>query len=172
MNELEEKAFRLRDKLLEKGLDHYGDKRWNQLIAAMDNIEDAAVGLEFFAKGGVGSTPGEKYLKLFGALQLIYSQQDSFSFIYRVMSDDHRFDHEYLESWNYLRDLRNRVFGHPAGNGGAVSRITIESESFTVAKWDEAQGKLAFEEVDFRSHLSRYRQEIGEQIDALVSQPT
>lgn len=169
MSKLEEKAFCLRDKLNEQGLDHYGNKKWNQLIAAMDNVEDAAVGLDSLLEHGVGSSTGEKYLRLFGVLQLTYSQQDSFLFIHKVVTGEKEFSTDTLYSWSYLRDLRNRVFGHPAGNGGAVSRITIQSDSFTVAAWDESKGKLSFEEVDFQHHLSAYYAEIGTQVDALVS---
>lgn len=169
MSELEEKAFRLRDKLNEQGLDHYENKKWNQLIAAMDNIEDAAVGLDCLLEHGVGGSTGEKYVRLFGALQLVYSQQDSFMFIHKVVTGEKDFLTDTLHSWNYLRDLRNRVFGHPAGNGGAVSRITIRSGSFTVAAWDESKGKLSFDEVDFQHHLFEYYAEIGVQVDALVS---
>lgn len=168
MSELEEKAFRLRDKLNEQGFDHYGNKKWNQLIAAMDNIEDAAVGLDDLLEHGVGSGAGENYLRLFGVLQLVYSQQDSFIFIYKMVTSDKDFPIEALHSWSYLRDLRNRVFGHPAGNGGAVSRVTIRSDSFTVATWDESKGILGFEKVDFQHHLSAYYAEIGAQVDALV----
>lgn len=169
MSELEEKALRLREKLNEQGLGHYGNKRWNQLIAAMDNIEDAAVGLDSLLENGIGNSAGEKYLRLFGVLQLVYSQQDSFIFIHKIVIGEIDFSTKPFHSWNYLRDLRNRVFGHPAGNGGAVSRITIRTDKFTVAVWDESKEKLGFEEVDFQRHLSAYQEEIGAQVDALVS---
>ncbi|MEH6640299.1 hypothetical protein [Vreelandella glaciei] len=169
MSELEDKAFRLRKKLNEQGLGHYGNKRWNQLIAAMDNIEDAAVGLDSLLENGIGVSTGEKYLRLFGVLQLVYSQQDSFMFIHKVVTGEKNFSAKPFHSWSYLRGLRNSVFGHPAGNGGAVSRITIRSDTFTVAVWDESKDKLGFEEVDFQRHLLAYQAEIGAQVDALVS---
>ena len=142
----------LRD-LLEGDRRSFPERRWNELIAALDNIGDTTMAIVSYQRSGIGKETGTKYLRLFGYLQCIFLQQDSIRLLSRVLSKRWK-DPERDTAWTELRRVRNEIAGHPAERAAAVARITMRSRGFRMVHW--GLGRPKFEDVDLHSLTHRY----------------
>lgn len=165
MADADSKLRDLRERLYEEVRPDVPTKSWYHIVAAMDNIEDSWTGISCYIECGIGTTLGEKYLRIFGLFQCIYTQQDSVSLLYKQVLREN-LDCSRYQSWTYLRDIRNKVFGHPKGRAGAVRRTSLSSEEFEIAYWGKGD-KLNFEDVDLSHHCKAYMAEFTAAIEKI-----
>jgi hypothetical protein len=136
---------------------------WTRLCVALDTLGDSAVALRHFEACGLGSTEGERYIGLYGALQAVFLQQDAIKEIYRLYVGS---EANILpgSAWQQCRTLRNLAVGHPidAGHGNRhvfISRRTITPDGkFDLLIYDK-NGRGNKDPVDFITLYSSYKEE-------------
>lgn len=139
---------------------HNNRDDWHILCSSMDIIGDTTLAISNFIENGIGSTYGEKYLRLYGVLQAIFLQQDAIKFLYTTIKnscDDKnvlkKWDDCLLDSWKEIRKYRNLIAGHPVENTSyekgktkraMISRMTISHNGFQLLILDSGNSKEEF----------------------------
>lgn len=152
----------VRDRFLDLGHERFETREWYRIVAALDNIGDTTIGIESFLVDQTVDADGPRYLRLFGVLQCVFTQQDSISLLSKKVGKATPSG----EAWIELRDLRNRVVGHPAERGGAVARMSLETGSLMVLDW--GKGEPRSRDVDLPELLGRYVCEAAEGLTLVV----
>ncbi len=139
----------IRNALLDAGgHEAFPMRRWYQLVAALDSIGDTVLALESYLFDEKPSTHGGRYLRLFGMLACVATQQDSV----RLLEEDLLGTKTRWEGGaDTLRTLRNNVAIHPAKNGGAVARLWIAKDTIPFLMWEHGEPK--HEDIDVAALL-------------------
>lgn len=145
----------IRDVLVDGDRTRFSDERWFQIVAALDCIGDGVVALRSYEKHGFGGRQGERYLRLFGLLQCVFMQQDSIRFLGKQVARA-EISPAKTDAWSKVRELRNRIGGHPAERGGAVARASIRDNQLLVIHWANASKS---EHIKIRDWVSDYVRE-------------
>jgi hypothetical protein len=151
-------AEKIRDLVNDRGHEGFERQSWHRICAAMDNLEDASLALLGYQRSGLGRTVPSQYLRLFGALQAIFLQQDSIATLHGALLGPWKQPGP-ATAWAKARKLRNVVGGHPAERAGTVGRITLRSRKMLVAHWSDEDRDSRFEEVDFSALVEDYLRE-------------
>lgn len=96
-------ARRLQHQLLSRGAD------WNKLCSALDVIEDTELGLDAYLNHAHTKNPGICYLHVYGALQLLQTQQDAVAQICSVLGVKPQTSPKIPE----VSEVRSSAVGHP-----------------------------------------------------------
>jgi hypothetical protein len=114
----------------------------------------------------LGSTDGDKYLRLYGFLQGVFLQQDAIKQISQdLMPDGAKASPS--SAWSQLRELRNMTVGHPTAYGRnqsnmqrvLISRITISDDGFQYQVWDKTKPDPSFVDSGLRTLYGDYKRE-------------
>lgn len=155
--------------------------QWNKLCSAMDIVGDTSLAIEWYLSKGMGSSDGEKYLKLYGLLQAIYLQQDAITALQDVVSilaSEKKINIKGLKKqktkkWNELRSYRNLSIGHPIEcksyekgeiNRAFISRVTMSDQGFQLSSNRDKQKDTRFEYVDIKELVAGYKKEAKENL--------
>lgn len=155
---IHELAQRVRDLVNNRGHEGFPKVSWHKICASMDNLEDTSLALLSFERSGLGRAAPSQYLRLFGAMQAIFLQQDSIATLHRELLGAWKPPGP-LTAWSKARELRNIVGGHPAERAGMVARVTLKSRKVLIAHWSSAHKDSIFEEVNVRGLVFDYLSE-------------
>jgi hypothetical protein len=142
------------------------DDQFFSLLAGIDTAEDAAEALLNYEEQGLGSSDGEKYLRLYGFLQGVFLQQDAIKQVSQhLMPPSVKAPPN--SAWSQLRELRNMTVGHPTAYGRdqsnmqrvSISRITISDDGFQYQAYDKAKSDLSFIDAGLRTLYDDYKRE-------------
>lgn len=107
---------------------------WNLLCSSMDTIGDTEIAVESYLQSDTPKNDGDKYIALYGILQVLFVQQDVISHLAEALGVEYELSDELSE----IREIRNDTAGHPTkrgkGKGKAfnfTSRITITKDGFS-----------------------------------------
>ncbi len=130
LNEMTNLIEELRRSIEDPGLrkKHFGDDndRWSKFCVAMDSLEDSDLAISDFLAGGLGSSDGERYLRLYGILQAVFIQQDAVRALWEIVMDEGFPEMPVDSPWRTIREIRNHAAGHPI----EVRRHGITSRTF------------------------------------------
>lgn len=105
---------------------------WHMLCSCMDTIEDTEEALESFLKLDTDSSDkGRNYLRIYGALQALFVQQDAVKNLHDALKIPYTED----KALDKIRNIRNDAAGHPTKRGNKrafnfISRPTLSSQGF------------------------------------------
>jgi hypothetical protein len=108
---------------------------WNKLCSSLDTIGDTEQALDAYMEMKEPESDGEKYLMLYGVLQVLFVQQDAVAHLAEALDIPYSADPTITE----IREVRNDSIGHPTkrgrGKGKAfnfISRISMSKNGFTL----------------------------------------
>jgi len=105
-------------------------KLWNQLCSSLDVIGDSDLAISAYINSEFGTDDGEKYLRLYGALQALFLQQDAVTNMCESLGlPNNLTSHPKLKE---IRDIRNDSIGHPTKRGNYKSYHFISSVMSTL----------------------------------------
>lgn len=110
---------------------------WNMLCSCLDVVGDTQLALKAYHEADESSHAGEKYLMVFGVLQILFVQQDAVDHLCEALD----IEYEAAPSLDIIREVRNDSVGHPTkcgrGKGKSynfISRHTLTREGFELMK--------------------------------------
>jgi hypothetical protein len=122
---------------------------WFKLCSSLDTIGDTEVALDAYESIEEPQSDGEKYLLLYGVLQVLFVQQDAVAHLSEALDIPYSADPLITE----IREVRNDSIGHPTKRGGGkgrafnfISRISIGKGGFTLMT-SFADGDTKFQHV-------------------------
>ncbi len=87
---------------------------WHMLCSCMDTIEDTEEALENFLKSDTNSSDeGRNYLRIYGALQALFVQQDAVKNLHDALKIPYTED----KALDKIRNIRNDAAGHQTKRG-------------------------------------------------------
>ena len=108
---------------------------WNKLCSSLDVLGDTELVIDEYLKKKEPSGIGEKYLVLYGILQILFVQQDATKNLAEALNI--KFENDPL--LEEIREIRHNSIGHPTkrgkGKGDAfnfIVRMSISSKGFTL----------------------------------------
>ncbi len=136
---------------------------WHQLWTAMDIIDDVDSAMTAYLENEYPTDSGERYLRVYGALQGLFLQQDALLDLIRTIHPAKEIRlNDVLKD---IREARNACIGHPTQlkRKGALSAHGIVQNSmckdgFQLHSYPEKDGKV-FEFVPVRELIEKQRAE-------------
>ena len=127
---------------------------WHMLCSCMDTIEDTELALESFLKLDTDSSDeGRIYLRIYGAMQALFVQQEAVKNLHESLQIPYTED----SSIEKIRHIRIDTAGHPTNRGNKkafnfISRPTLTSNSFQWLSFYRTNSgntelKLKFEDI-------------------------
>ena len=110
---------------------------WHMLCSSMDTVEDTEEALESFLKLDTDSShEGRNYLRIYGALQALFVQQDAIKDLHEALKIPYTED----SALDKIRNIRNDATGHPTNRSNkkafnTISRPTLTSQGFQLATY-------------------------------------
>ena len=151
---LDERISKIRDLINNSRKQHQllqDDVLWHMLCSCMDTVEDTELALEsFLKKDADGSDEGRNYLRIYGALQALFVQQEAVKNLHEALKIPYTED----SSLEKIRHIRTDAAGHPTNRGrkkafNFINRSTLSSRGFqliTYYREHSGNGKLNFED--------------------------
>ena len=166
MKRISELLEAIRNEIESRSLWPFDDDQFFSLLVGIDTAEDAAQALLNYEEQGLGSSDGEKYLRLYGFLQAIFLQQDAIKQISQHLMPL-AVKASSSSAWSQLRELRNMTVGHPTAYGRdksnmqrvLISRITISDDGFQYQVWDKTKSDPCFVDGELRTLYDDYKRE-------------
>lgn len=110
---------------------------WGILCASMDVIDDSLLGIENFLKFGIdGPTRygdiGEKYIRLYGALNATYLQQQAIINLFKISNTDSPGSAQDMINTLLIRTIRHKLGAHAVDYENKLDDVT---ESFVPVRF-------------------------------------
>lgn len=139
---VQEQAVKIRD-IINEPRQNYVLRRdaqgWNKLTSSLDVVEDADMAIEAYEALPETEDDGDKYLRLYGLLQALYTQQDAVDDLCASLNILNV--HESTNNdpkLKAIRDTRNDSVGHPTRRGGwfyFISRPTVSKAGYQLVSF-------------------------------------
>jgi len=111
---------------------------WNKLCSSLDVAEDTELAIRAYSKSKNTKSEGVKYLRLYGLLQALYTQQLAFNGICEVLGISYVLDDPTLKE---IRVDRNDSVGHPTNRRTGcyhyIIRTSIAKSGFDLISFDK-----------------------------------
>lgn len=124
---------------------------WFKLCSSLDTIGDTELALDAYAGIAEPESDGEKYLMLYGVLQVLFVQQDAVTHLAEALDIPYTVDPVITE----IREVRNDSIGHPTKRGGGkgrafnfISRISMSKGGFTLMTSYAAAADTKFQHIN------------------------
>lgn len=143
--------------------------KWDQLCIAMDIVDDTTLGVKEFATNGLGESDEQKYLRLYGVLQCIYTQQDALNLL--AISFGLKLNFKRYPNSIMIREFRNETIGHPTNTTrGKItkrsyfSRISLGWTEINVVSYLNKDGlrEMVIEKYKLNEMIFKYVEELEE----------
>ena len=126
--------------------------KWNMLCSSLDVIEDMEIAIGTYQNHKEPADDGDKYLLLYGILQVLYVQQDAVQHLAESLDIEYSLNN-YLKN---IRDIRNDSVGHPTkrkhhGQGftfNFIGRITMSLKGFQLRTTYDVKKSSTFKDVN------------------------
>lgn len=147
---------------------------WNTLCSALDVIGDTELALQAYTEWQPLSDDGERYLLVYGVLQVLLVQQNAVRFVCKSLSIDYSQPKEFAD----IRSIRSDSIGHPMEarsdkvlKSNFIRRMGLTQQCFTLmtvfsdARPSEIQNinisrLLEIQHKSLRQRLSRVIEEL------------
>jgi hypothetical protein len=145
---------------------------WHQLWTALDIINDVDSALTAYLENKFPDETGERYLRLYGALQGLFMQQDALFDLIRAIhpAKDIRLN----DVLRGIRDARNASVGHPTQmrRKGVVSvhgivQNSMRKDGFELLSYPENDGEM-FQHVSVPELIEKQRAEAARILSEVV----
>jgi len=146
-------------------------KFWSQLCSSLDVIEDSDLALNAYTNSEFGKDDGEKYLRLYGALQALFLQQDAVTNLCESLElPNNLITNPKLKE---IRDIRNDSIGHPTKRGNYksyhfISRVTITKFGFKLISNYE-NSKTTFRDISVIDLIKEQREYLSEILKKVIN---
>ncbi len=136
---------------------------WHQLWAAMDIIDDVESAMTAYVENEFPSDLGDKYLRVYGALQGLFIQQDALRDLIKVIHPARAITlNDVLKD---IREARNASVGHPTRmerkgvlSAHGIIQHSMRKDGFELHSYPERDGKM-FQHVPVRELIEKQRAE-------------
>jgi hypothetical protein len=136
---------------------------WDQLWASMDIIDDVDSALEAYLNNEFPTDLGERYLRIYGAMQGLFLQQDALSDLVKAIRPSKAiYPNDVLKD---IRDARNASVGHPTrlNRKGSLSthgivQNSMRKDGFDLISYPSKDGNV-FQHVPVRELIEKQRVE-------------
>jgi hypothetical protein len=120
---------------------------WHQLWAAMDIIDDVDSALKVYVESDFPTELGERYLRVYGALQGLFLQQDALLDLIKAIHPRKKIlPNDILKD---IREARNASIGHPTQlrrqgklSAHGIVQNSMTKDGFDLLSYPEKDGKL------------------------------
>ena len=140
--------------------------RWNEVCSAMDTIDDTGAALDAYEQLEPPSTKGGCYLTIYGALQVLYVQQDALKSLASALGHDYDPDPELVR----IRRIRNVAVGHPtrtrSGSSSILVQHSLSHRHFELFEY-LPNGGLNTSTISIPNLIARQRSLIGTILDSV-----
>jgi hypothetical protein len=136
---------------------------WHQLWAAMDIIDDVDSATDAYLDNEFPTETGERYLRIYGAMQGLFLQQDALSDVVKAIhpaKEIHRND-----VLKEIREARHASVGHPTRlerkgklSTHGIVQNSMRKDGFDLLSYPEQDGKV-FQHVPVRELIEKQRAE-------------
>jgi hypothetical protein len=134
---------------------------WRQLWASMDIIDDVDSALEAYLNNEFPADLGERYLRIYGAMQGLFLQQDAlYDLVKAIHPSKAIYPNDVLKD---IRDLRNASVGHPTrlNRKGSLSthgivQNSMHKDGFDLLSYPSKDGNI-FQHVPVRELIEKQR---------------
>lgn len=135
---------------------------WNKLCSALDVIGDTELAIEEYVQNANPKSVGEKYLSIYGILQILYVQQDAVE----SLSEALNIKYSHSPAVNKVRQLRNDSVGHPTNRRKGksfhfISRITMNKKGFMLMT-SYPDGTLKFDNISITKAIESQKESLEE----------
>ncbi len=144
---------------------------WNKLCSALDVIGDADLAVCTYVEGPAETSVGERYLLVYGLLQVLQVQQDAVTAVCEVLGIPQPREIE-LEK---VRKIRSRSVGHPtkgkenkAAVSSFISRATLRKAGFQLITTYDDERRAEFVEVDILALINAQRAALAKTLTAAL----
>jgi len=115
-------------------------KKWMQLTAALDVLEDTSWAVEFYVSSDYPDDFRGKYLYTYGLQQALFVQMDAIRSVHEALFGEQLdFKSTYLEAY-IAREMRDDVTGHPTNRKGSefihLAQQSMSKSEFYYIKFD------------------------------------
>jgi len=136
---------------------------WHQLWTAMDIIDDVESALSAYVENEFPTDVGEKYLRVYGAMQGLFLQQDALLDLIKAIHPARAITlNDVLKD---IREARNASVGHPTNlnRKGALSahgivQNSMRKDGFNLLSYPEKDGKM-FQHIPVLKLIEKQRAE-------------
>src|SRR5260370_29519590 len=136
---------------------------WHQLWTAMDIIDDVESALTAYVENEFPSDLGEKYLRVYGAMQGLFIQQDALLDLIKAIHPARAIRlNDVLKD---IREVRNASVGHPTNlnrkgvlSAHGIVQNSMRKDGFDLLSYPEKDGKM-FQHVPVLELIEKQRAE-------------
>lgn len=122
---------------------------WHQLWTAMDVIDDVDLALTAYEQNDFPTNTGEKYLRIYGALQGLFIQQDALHDLIKVIHPAKEI--AFNDVLKDIREVRNKSIGHPTRmerkgvlSAHGIVQNSMRKEGFELLSYPEKPKMLRY----------------------------
>lgn len=147
---------------------------WHQLWTALDIIDDVDLALTAYLHADFPSSPGEKYLRVYGVFQALFVQQDALQHLVEIVRP--AINISVPDLLKEVREARNASVGHPTKlkrkgevSTHGISQITMTKEGFDLVSFTEKNG-ISFQNIRVCELIKKQRAEVVQVLSRVVNE--
>jgi hypothetical protein len=136
---------------------------WHQLWAAMDIIDDVDSAMDAYLDNEFPTDTGERYLRIYGAMQGLFLQQDALSDLIKAIHPAKEIRRN--DVLKEIREARHASVGHPTRlerkgqlSTHGIVQNSMSKDGFDLLSYPEQDGKV-FQQVPVRELIEKQRAE-------------
>lgn len=147
---------------------------WHQLCTAMDIIDDTDSALAAYTDNEFPTETGEKYLRIYGAMQGLFLQQDALRDLIKAIHPTKEIPvNDVLKD---IREARNASVGHPTRLGRkapfsthGIVQHSMRKEGFELLSYPEKRGEM-FQHIPVQELIAKQRAEAARILSEVVEE--
>jgi hypothetical protein len=166
---IEEQISQIRDLINKPRKQHLllkNNRLWNQLCSSVDVVQDTDIAMEAYLQNAFPQDEGEKYIRVYGILQVLVVQQDAAKHLIVSLGLPASI-RDSLEGIRDIREVRIESIGHPTEKrtkGGHsyhfISRVTMHKEGFQLMSC-RPDKQFEFKDINIPGLIAKQRQAIS-----------
>jgi hypothetical protein len=149
---------------------------WNQLCSSLDVVQDTDIAMGAYLQNGFPEgSDGEKYIRIYGILQVLVVQQDAVKHLVASLGLPASV-YDSLKGIKDIREVRIESIGHPTekrAKGGHsyhfISRVTMHKEGFQLMSC-RPNKPYEFKKINIPGLIVKQRHEISGILDRVLDE--
>jgi len=148
---------------------------WSQLCSSLDVVQDTDIAMEAYLRNAFPADEGEKYIRVYGILQVLVVQQDAVKHLITSPGLPETI-HDSLEDIKEIREIRIESIGHPTekrSKGGHtyhfISRATMHKDGFQLLSCLPNK-QTAFKNINIPDLITKQRHFINGMLDQVFGE--
>jgi hypothetical protein len=178
MPSIEQQISQIRDLINEPRKQHLllrNHQLWNQLCSSLDVVQDTDVAMEAYLQNVFPEDTGEKYIRVYGILQVLVVQQDAVKHLITSLKLPSSM-YVSLEAIKHIREIRIRSIGHPTEKRTKegqsyhfISRATMHKEGFQLMSCLPHK-ENEFEDINISMLINKQRHTINGMLNEVINE--